>query len=96
MPDWAAEHDALAGWDRARKLAFFLRIAAAVDAAHGVGVLHKDITPANVLVRARPDDHWQPCLTDFGNSRLLQPERLAELGITGMGMTCLLYTARCV
>ncbi|WP_334178543.1 winged helix-turn-helix domain-containing protein [Pseudoxanthomonas sp.] len=87
LPDWADEHEALVGWDRARKLAFFLRIAAAVDAAHGVGVLHKDIKPANVLVRARPDDHWQPCLTDFGNSRLLQPERLAELGITGMGMT---------
>lgn len=87
LPDWAEEHGALAGWDRTRKLAFFLRIAAAVDAAHGVGVLHKDIKPANVLVRARSDDAWQPCLTDFGNSRLLQPERLAELGITGMGMT---------
>ena len=87
LPEWAEEHGALAGWDRARKLAFFLRIAAAVDAAHGVGVLHKDIKPANVLVRARRDDDWQPCLTDFGNSRLLQPERLAELGITGMGMT---------
>ena len=87
VPDWADEHGALAGWDRARKLAFFLRIAAAVDAAHGVGVLHKDIKPANVLVRARGDEAWQPCLTDFGNSRLLQPERLAELGITGMGMT---------
>ena len=87
LPDWADEHGALAGWDRARKLAFFLRIAAAVDAAHGVGVLHKDIKPANVLVRARGDEGWQPCLTDFGNSRLLQPERLAELGITGMGMT---------
>jgi DNA-binding winged helix-turn-helix (wHTH) protein/tetratricopeptide (TPR) repeat protein len=86
LPDWAIEHAAL-DWDRSRKLAFFLRIAAAVDAAHGVGVLHKDIKPANVLVRARSDDAWQPCLTDFGNSRLLQPERLAELGITGMGMT---------
>lgn len=86
LPDWADKHDA-AGWDRARKLAFFLQIAAAVDAAHGVGVLHKDIKPANVLVRARQEGQWQPCLTDFGNSRLLQPERLAELGITGMGLT---------
>src|SRR5690606_873162 len=56
LPDWAAEHDALTGWDRARKLAFFLQIATAVDAAHGVGVLHKDIKPDNVLVRARQDD----------------------------------------
>lgn len=87
LPEWAEEHGALQGWNRERKLAFFLRIAAAVDAAHGVGVLHKDIKPANVLVRSRGDDAFQPCLTDFGNSRLLQPERLAELGITGMGMT---------
>ncbi|QND79228.1 winged helix-turn-helix domain-containing protein [Pseudoxanthomonas mexicana] len=87
LPEWAEERGALQGWSRGRKLAFFLRIAAAVDAAHGVGVLHKDIKPANVLVRTRGDDAFQPCLTDFGNSRLLQPERLAELGITGMGMT---------
>src|SRR5690606_33678018 len=46
-----------------------------------------DIKPANVLVRRRSDGHWRACLTDFGNSRLLQPERLAELGITGLGLT---------
>jgi len=87
LPEWALEHDVLPGWDRDQRLAFFLQVAAAVDAAHGVGVLHKDIKPANVLVRARRDGGWQASLTDFGNSRLLQPERLAELGITGLGLT---------
>ncbi|WP_176693234.1 protein kinase domain-containing protein [Arenimonas terrae] len=87
LPDWVANHDVLAGWDTAQRLGFFLQVATAVDAAHGVGVLHKDIKPANVLVRQRQPGGWQACLTDFGNSRLLQPERLAELGITGMGLT---------
>lgn len=87
LPDWAASQDLAADWDLARRLDFFLQVAHAVDAAHGVGVLHKDIKPANVLVRPRSDGGWQACLTDFGNSRLLQPERLAELGITGLGLT---------
>lgn len=87
LPEWAAGQDLAAEWDQARRLEFFLQVARAVDAAHGVGVLHKDIKPANVLVRPRPDGGWQACLTDFGNSRLLQPERLAELGITGLGLT---------
>ena len=87
LSDWAPARGTLAGWDQAQRLVFFLQIATAVDAAHGVGVLHKDIKPANVLVRERQAGRWQACLTDFGNSRLLQPERLAELGITGLGMT---------
>ncbi|MHC9084969.1 protein kinase domain-containing protein [Luteimonas sp. RIT-PG2_3] len=101
LPEWAGNQGAdgpLAQWDQAQRLALFLQVAHAVAAAHGVGVLHKDIKPANVLVRpdqaGRPDQgghaqgrRWQACLTDFGNSRLLQPERLAELGITGLGMT---------
>ncbi|WP_202844331.1 protein kinase domain-containing protein [Luteimonas saliphila] len=87
LPEWADNHDVLAGWPAPQRLEFFLQVAAAVDAAHGVGVLHKDIKPANVLVRHRQDGRWQACLTDFGNSRLLQPERLAELGITGLGLT---------
>src|SRR5690606_38590615 len=44
------------------------------------------LKPSNVLVSASGDG-WQTKLGDFGNSRLLQPERLAELGITGLGLT---------
>ncbi|WP_165967337.1 protein kinase domain-containing protein [Luteimonas aestuarii] len=86
LPEWAAEDDRLARMDRADRIAFFARIADAVAAAHGVGVLHKDLKPANLLVASR-GERWQPRLTDFGNSRLLQPERLEALGITRLGMT---------
>jgi non-specific serine/threonine protein kinase len=84
--EWASQDGRLAGMDATARIAFFLPVVDAVAAAHGVGVLHKDLKPANILVAARADA-WQVRLTDFGSSRLLQPERLAELGITGLGLT---------
>ena len=68
------------------RLALFLQIAQAVAAAHSVGVLHKDIKPANVLISGEPGA-WQPRLTDFGSGRLLQPERLQALQLTALGIT---------
>jgi len=58
-----------------------------VAAAHSVGVLHKDLKPTNVLVALTDAGDWLVKLTDFGSSRLLEPERLAELGITQLGLT---------
>lgn len=86
LGDWAREDGRLAAMDAAARIAFFLPVVDAVAAAHGVGVLHKDLKPANILVDDRGDVR-QVRLTDFGSSRLLQPERLAELGITALGMT---------
>lgn len=86
LAEWAMQGGHLAGLDLAQRIAFFVPIIDTVAAAHAVGVLHKDLKPANVLVVARTGG-WQTRLTDFGSSRLLQPERLAELGITALGMT---------
>ncbi|HWU78395.1 MAG TPA: winged helix-turn-helix domain-containing protein [Rhodanobacter sp.] len=83
---WAESEPGLAGMDRSQRLGLFLQIADSIAAAHDVGVLHKDIKPANVLVQPRGDG-WQPRLADFGSSRLLEPERLAQLGITALGLT---------
>jgi non-specific serine/threonine protein kinase len=85
LPEWAAEGH-LQAMPREERIAVFAAIVEAVAAAHGVGVLHQDLKPANVLVSPRGDG-WQPRLTDFGSSRLLQPERLAALGITALGLT---------
>jgi DNA-binding winged helix-turn-helix (wHTH) protein len=81
---WAADH--LGGLDTAQRLELFLQVADAVAAAHAVGVLHKDLKPANVLVEPR-DGRPHVRLTDFGAGRLLEPERLEALGITRLGMT---------
>lgn len=82
-----AEAGHLAPLDRAERLALFDQVAAAVSAAHGVGVLHKDLKPANVLVAELGPGRWRMRLTDFGSGRLLEPQRLEELGITRLGMT---------
>jgi eukaryotic-like serine/threonine-protein kinase len=84
LAEWAEAH--LSGLGLPARLALFLQIADAVAAAHSVGVLHKDLKPANVLVMG---DANQPHvrLTDFGSGHLLEPDRLAQLGITRMGAT---------
>lgn len=84
--DWAAEGDRLATLSVQDRLAVFVKVATAVAAAHSVGVLHKDLKPANVLISGEPGQ-WRVRLTDFGSGRLLQPERLAELKLTALGMT---------
>ena len=81
---WAKTH--LSSLDTSQRVALFLQIADAVAAAHSVGVLHKDLKPANVLVTGdAADPHVR--LTDFGSGHLLEPDNLAQLGITRMGMT---------
>lgn len=68
------------------RLDLFACAADAVAAAHGVGVLHKDIKPANLLVHG-PVEH--PCLrvADFGSSRIMDSGQLEALGITRLGLT---------
>lgn len=69
-----------------RRLALFADAAEAVAAAHGVGVLHKDLKPANLLVEGGVDDA-KLRVADFGSSRLFDSGRLDELGITHLGLT---------
>ena len=86
LPNWAVGDQGIQGLPAPERIALFLQIARAVAAAHSVGVLHKDLKPANVLIGGSPSA-WRACLTDFGNSRLLEPGRLDELGVTAMGLT---------
>ncbi|QPF73470.1 protein kinase [Roseateles sp. DAIF2] len=84
LTQWAEAH--LAGLDQPARIALFLQIADAVAAAHAVGVLHKDLKPANVLVTGGASQP-QVRLSDFGSGHLLESDRLEQLGITRLGLT---------
>ncbi len=83
---WANTDGQLESMPVAARIELFLQVADAVAAAHSVGVLHKDLKPANILV-AREGAAWRLRLADFGSSQLLDPQRLAGLGITRLGFT---------
>lgn len=62
--------------------------AEALSAAHGAGVLHKDIKPGNILIH-QPDEEGVPraILADFGIGLLTDPDLLKISEITTMGLT---------
>jgi non-specific serine/threonine protein kinase len=71
--EWAAT--GLEATTQEERIGLFLQVADAVAAAHAVGVLHKDLKPANVLIAADTAG-WRVRLADFGSGRLLDPDRL--------------------
>lgn len=71
-------------WDK--RLALFAEAVETVAAAHGVGVLHKDLKPANMLVYGEVNDRHLR-VADFGSSRVFEPGLLENLGITRLGLT---------
>lgn len=60
----------------ARALAIVRQVASALDAAHSVGVLHRDVKPANILVTN--DDFTY--LVDFGIANAESEQKLTQMG----------------
>lgn len=92
LAEWAEAQGGLSNIPPELRLQVLIDIAKAVAAAHQVGVLHKDLKPANVLLSCTENGsnqgpHWRVKVADFGSGSLADPSRLDALGITNLGFT---------
>jgi serine/threonine protein kinase len=87
LTEWSAAQGGLNAVALETRLEIVAQVATALAAAHSVGVLHKDVKPANVLMTGSADGHAHAQLGDFGIGAITEKERLAEAGITAMGLT---------
>jgi eukaryotic-like serine/threonine-protein kinase len=87
LAEWADVQGGLLKIPYETRLQLLVDVAKAVAAAHDIGVLHKDLKPANILVVPGNDGGWQVKLADFGSASLFDPSRLQSLGITNLGFT---------
>ena len=81
---WADEAGGLAAIPLQRRLAVAADICRAVAEVHGLGVLHKDLKPANILL-AEGGNGQSVRLADFGSGRLLDDTVLGSFHITDPG-----------
>lgn len=81
---WADEAGGLASIPVEGRLAVAAMVCRAVAAVHGLGVLHKDLKPANILI---DNNEGSPVvrLADFGSGRLLDDAVLDSFQITNPG-----------
>jgi non-specific serine/threonine protein kinase len=82
LADWVARQGGADAVPLATRLDIAAQIAEALAAIHSMAVLHKDLKPANVLMRLAADGRPGIILTDFGSGRALDPARLDAFGIT--------------
>jgi tRNA A-37 threonylcarbamoyl transferase component Bud32 len=63
-------------------LALTNELASALDHAHANGLVHRDVKPANILLREGATDGAEAILTDFGIAKILEGVQFTETGLS--------------
>ncbi|MCP4548702.1 MAG: protein kinase [bacterium] len=86
LVEWAEQRGGIHLVPLEERLEIVAQAATALSAAHSAGVIHKDVKPANLLIRTGRDGQVQVQLADFGIGMLIERERLATAGVTDTGL----------
>ena len=87
LVEWVKSRGGAAAIPLAERLEVLAKIASCLAALHSVGVLHKDLKPANIFVRPVPGQPVDIALGDFGSGAVFDPRRIDRLDITRLGFT---------
>ena len=87
LVQWGRQQGGIDKVALATRVEVVAQIADALTAAHSAGVLHKDLKPANVLIREDAGGGPRVCLSDFGIGLVTSREALDVPGVTMAGLT---------
>lgn len=84
---WAEDQGGIGSIPLKTRLKLIVGVADALDAAHSVGIIHKDVSPANVLIHQPKKGEPEVRLTDFGIGQIVSTTTLkqSDITVTGFG-----------
>ena len=81
---------AAAEMTREERIQVMKTVAEALHAAHRLGLIHRDVKPANILVERQESGAWKPYVADFGIAREIEAPGATS---TGLALGTPLYMA---